>query len=160
MDRIVFLTLAAAAVSCVPIDGGAVEASWVVRTEDGRAVSECDCADPPIPIVRLSLVGAEGDIKGSEPCKDRVKCGFACQRHTGATPFDIPPGFYLISLVPTDAVGNDLTQMQASRPPVSIPAPVLREVVMGQPTQLDALAIVASCSPACSANKNRVCSRP
>jgi hypothetical protein len=156
MDRIVFLTLAAAAVSCVPIDGGAVEASWVIRTEDGRAITDCNCTDPLITTVRLSLIGAEGDVKGLEPCKDRVKCGFSCQRQTGATPFDIPPGFYLISLVPADAAGHDLTQSVPGRPPVSTPAPVLREVVRGQPTQMDALAIVAGCSVGCS-NKSRVC---
>jgi hypothetical protein len=159
MDRIVFLVVAAAAVSCVPIDGGAVEASWVVRTDDGRAITDCSCSDPLITTVRLSLVGVSEDVKGTEPCKDRVKCGFACQRHTGATPFDIPPGLYLISVIPADAVGHDLTQSEPPRPLVNVPAPVLREVVRGQPTQMDALAIVAGCSPACSANKNRVCSR-
>src|SRR5437773_534060 len=98
MDRIVFLTLAAAAVSCVPIDGGSVEASWVLRTGDGQAITQCECSDPQIASVRLTLAGVSGDVKGSSPCKDRTACQFSCQRHTGATPFDIPPGFYLISL--------------------------------------------------------------
>src|SRR5688572_8537112 len=145
--------MAAAAVSCVSIDGGAVEASWVVRTDDGRAITDCSCSDPLIASVRLQLVGASGDVKGAAPCQGRTSCQFSCQRHTGATPFDIPPGFYLISLVAVDAAGQDLSTLQT-------PAPVLREVVKGQPTQLDALAIVGKCAPSCSGNQNRVCASP
>src|SRR5215208_4364359 len=126
--------MAAAAVSCVSIDGGAVEVNWVVRTDDGRAITDCSCSDPQIASLRLQLVGASGDVKGATPCQDRTSCQFPCQRHTGATPFDIPPGFYLISLVPVDAAGQDLSLLQAPLH-VQTPAPVLREVVKGQPTQ-------------------------
>jgi hypothetical protein len=158
MGRIVFLTMAAAAVSCVPIEGGAVEASWVVRTDDGRAITDCQCSDPPIAHVRLHLVGASGAVKGALPCQDRGSCEFSCQRHTGATPFDIPPGFYLISLVPVDAAGQELSMPAANQ--IQTPAPILREVVKGQPTQLDALAIVGKCASSCSVNQNRVCDTP
>jgi hypothetical protein len=157
MDRIVFLALAGAAVSCVSIDGGAVEASWVVRSDDGRAITECTCAAPEIARVRLSLVGAGIDNAGMRPCQDRASCEFPCARNTGATPFDIPPGMYLVSLTPVDVSGLDLS---AQEPKVETPAPLLREVVRGQPTQLDALSIVAMCAPSCSgANKGKVCSR-
>jgi hypothetical protein len=159
MGRIVFLALAAAAVSCVSIDGGAVEASWVVRTDDGRAITDCQCSDPQIAGVRLQLVGASGTVKGTLPCQDRSTCQFSCQRHTGTTPFDIPPGFYLISLVPVDAAGQDLVTMAGAQQ-VQTPAPILREVVKGQPTQLDALAIVGKCASSCSVNQNRVCDLP
>jgi hypothetical protein len=151
--------MAVAAVSCVPIDGGAVETSWVVRTEDGRAITDCQCSDPQIAKVRLKLVGASGTVKETLPCQDRSSCEFSCQRHTGATPFDIPPGFYLISLIPVDAAGQDLTVL-APGSQVETPAPILREVVRGQPTQLDALALVGKCASSCSANQNRVCSAP
>jgi hypothetical protein len=143
----------------VSIDGGAVEASWVVRTDDGRAITDCGCSDPQITSVRLRLEGASGAVKGALPCEDRGACQFSCQRHTGATPFDIPPGFYLISLVPVDAAGQDLT-MLAPGTQVQTPAPILREVVQGQPTQLDALALVGKCAASCSANQNRVCDTP
>jgi hypothetical protein len=159
VERIVFLAMAAAAVSCVSIDGGAVEASWVVRTDDGRAITECSCSDPQIDRVRLQLVGASGDVSGTLPCQGRSSCEFSCHRQTGATSFDIPPGFYLISLVPVDAAGQDLTALAPPRH-VQTPAPVLREVVKGQPTQLDALSIVGKCAPACSGNANRVCASP
>ena len=160
MDRIVFLTIAAAAVSCVRIDGGAVEASWVVRTADGLAITQCGCSDPRIVDVRLTLVGASGDVQGTTPCQGRTACQFSCQRHTGATPFDIPPGFYLISLTPVDAAGQDLTAATPGHAAVQTPAPVLREVVNGQPTQLDALAIVTGCASTCSNTNSRVCSGP
>jgi len=42
--------------SCVPVDGGAVEASWTIRSEDGRAISSCGCTDPAIANVRLRVV--------------------------------------------------------------------------------------------------------
>src|SRR4051812_5447602 len=109
MGRILFLTMACAAVSCVPIDGGAVEASWVVRTHEGGAITDCGCSDPLIASVRLDLVGAAGPVAGTTPCQGQVDCRFSCQRHTGATPFNIPPGSYLMKLVPVDASGQDLT---------------------------------------------------
>ena len=156
MDRILVLADAGAALSCVSIDGGAVEASWVVRSDDGRAITDCACSDPLIASVRLTLVGFSEAVKGTTPCDARAACQFSCQRHTGATPFDIPPGSYLMSLTPLAADGQDLSATAH----VLTPAPVLREVVRGQPTQLDALAIVAGCARSCDANKTGVCSSP
>jgi hypothetical protein len=158
MGRILFLTVAAAAVSCVRIDGGAVEASWVVRTHEGGAITDCGCSDPFIASVRLDLVGAMGDVKGATPCRGRSACDFSCQRHTGATPFDIPSGFYFMKVVAVDAAGQDLST-EAADAKVQAPAAVLRQVVDGQPTQLDAFAIVAGCAPSCSANASRVCTK-
>ena len=110
MNRILFLNLAAVAVSCVPVDGGAVEANWVVRSADGRAINDCGCTDPRIIFVRLNLLGVSPPaIKDTQPCKDRVECGFGCQSQTGTSRFDIPPGSYLMAVTPTDAVGYDLT---------------------------------------------------
>jgi hypothetical protein len=154
MNRILFLAVALAADSCVSIDGGAVEASWLVVGVDGHAITRCDCADPRIDSVRLKLVGVSGGVNGTEPCRDRGSCRFSCERRTGATPFDIPPGEYLMSLVAVDAAGQDL---DAGERRVLAPAPVLRDVVHGQPTQLDALALVAGCAPSCVQNKNSVC---
>lgn len=134
----------------MPIDGGAVEASWVVRTPDGRAIGSCECADPAIARVRIVLEGVSAEVKGQRPCDGRSACEFACQRQTGATPFDIPPGTYAISLTPTDAAGQDLLEAAAGRNPVRAPAPILREVVRGQPTQLETHLLVAPCAQACS----------
>jgi hypothetical protein len=155
MSRILLLAAAGAAVSCVPIDGGAVEASWIVVAVDGHAIARCDCSDPEIDSVRFKLVGDSPAVRGSEPCRERAECQFSCERRTGATPFDIPPGVYQMSLTPLDTAGQDLGALDPAG--VLTPAPVLREVVRGQPTQLDALAIVAGCAPRCSQNKNTIC---
>src|SRR6266850_103355 len=82
---------------CVQINGGAVEVSWVVHA-NGRAITDCSCAvaptadvgAPPIAGVRIEIVGQHGAIDGARPCAGRAQCQFACQRQTGATPFDIP----------------------------------------------------------------------
>jgi hypothetical protein len=158
MHRILFFAAASAAVSCVSIDGGAVEASWVVVSQQGYAIAHCGCSDPQIDSVRLKLVGNAPPVMDAEPCHGRASCQFSCDRRTGATPFDIPPGLYLMSLVPVDAAGQDLVAVgDGGGTRVVTPAPVLREVVRGQPTQLDALAIVAGCSPSCTKNKSPVC---
>src|SRR4051812_31869981 len=134
MYRILFLVAASAAVSCVEIDGGAVEASWVVVSVDGHAIPTCACTDPQIDSVRVKLVryGGGAAEPGGDACAGRASCQFACDRRTGATPFDIPPGQYLMSLVAVDGTGQDLTDDAAGEKRVVAPAPVLRDVVRGQ----------------------------
>jgi len=146
------------ATGCVRIDGGAVEVSWVVRSSDGRAITDCSCSDPPIAAVRLNLVGRGGDIEGQQPCAGKAQCRFACQRQTGATPFDIketqPGEMYEISVVAVGVDGEDLPQ-------VVTPAPILRSVARGQPTELDAFLLETQCAAECEGmNRSGVCTRP
>jgi hypothetical protein len=145
---------------CVRIDGGAVEVSWVVRSSDGRAITDCNCSDPPIAAVRLNLVGVGGgaDFEGTMPCAGQAQCRFACQRQTGATPFDIketqPGEMYEISVIAVGADGADL-------PEVITPAPILRSVVRGQPTELEAFLLETQCAAECEGmNRSGVCTRP
>jgi hypothetical protein len=147
---------------CVRIDGGAVEISWVVRSADGRAITDCGCSSPEIASVQLNLVGKGGDIDGDMPCAGKKECIFACQRDTGSTPFDIKPGSpgadgsqpeYEISVT---ALGTDGSEL----PQVMTPAPILRNVVNGQPTEVEAFLLVAQCSQECSVNSSGVCTRP
>ena len=152
------------ATGCVRIDGGAVEVSWVVRSTDGRAITDCSCANPPIAKVRIELTGRHGDIDGMEPCAGRAACEFPCQRQTGSTPFDIKPGHegsdgqlpqYQISLTALGADGGDLSGA------VQSPAPILRTVVQGQPTEVEAFLLVAQCAVDCAGtNSSGVCTRP
>src|ERR1700759_5442932 len=86
---LVVLVGATAAGSCVAIDGGAVEASWVIHG-NGRAVTDCSCSNPQIASVRLDIVGHGGAIEGTTPCAGQARCQFACQRQTGATPAPTP----------------------------------------------------------------------
>jgi hypothetical protein len=159
MLRILVLAAASACLSCVRIDGGAVEAAWVVRSADGLP-SDCGCANPKIARIQLALVGVSAPVKDTQPCLGRDVCQFDCPVSRGATPFDIPPGSYLMSLVAVDAAGRDLsTPGLPGGGRITPPAPILREVVRGQPTQLDVAAIVTACS-GCSANKTPGCSSP
>jgi hypothetical protein len=146
---------------CVRIDGGAVEISWVVRSADGRAITDCGCSDPQIAKVRLDLRGIGGDIDGTTPCAGRAQCEFPCQRQTGSTPFDINQGSassdgtvpqYEISVTALGADGAEL-------PAVQTPAPILRTVVRGQPTEVEAFLLVAQCALGC-VNSSGVCTRP
>ena len=148
--------LLASASACVAIDGGAVEVSWVVRSPAGGGITDCGCADPAIATVRLVLRGVGGTIDGATPCAGRAQCDFPCQRQTGATPFDIretlPGERYEVSVVAV-ADGVEL-------PRVTHPAPILREVVRAQPTEVEAFQLVAECAAECGMNSSGVCARP
>jgi hypothetical protein len=142
---------------CVQIEGGSVEVSWVVHA-NGRAITDCSCADPVISKVRIRLEGHGGGIEGTTPCEGRAQCEFSCQRQTGATPFDIPATrgdeSYAVSVV---AVGPDGVEL----PRVITPAPILRTVMKGQPTEVDAFLLeAAGCNEKCeSMNRTGVCAR-
>jgi len=159
---IVLLGCLIPAAACVRIDGGAVEISWVVRSAAGQAITDCTCAAPPISQVRLklNLRLADRTIVTPGPCDGRAQCAFSCQRQTGSTPFDIretqPGEMYEISVAAVGANGSDL-------PEIMTPAPILRNVVRGQATEVEAFLLVAQCG--CGEqdgglNRSGVCTRP
>ena len=158
---LVLAVAAPGAGGCVRIDGGAVELSWVLRTPEGRAISDCGCSDPQVATVRLHLIlqdAAGVAVPGNTPCEGRAECQFPCQRHSGATSFDIPETrpdeMYLISVDTLGPDGMPLAGVQA-------PARVSRSVVRGQPTDMGALLLVTECANACSGvNGQGVCERP
>jgi len=158
MDRVTLIALLFSALGCVSIDGGAVEASWVVATHDGRGIADCACTCPTVAKIRLQLMPVAG---GADPCAGRTSCMFACNRQTGATRFDIPPGTYAMSLVPVGEDGNDITQGEAGSCQAFSPvAPLIRDVIKGRATQLDAITVEADCAPECGGTDNRkVCTR-
>jgi hypothetical protein len=158
MDRVTLFALLFSGLSCVSIDGGAVEASWVVVTHDGRVISECGCTCPPIAIIRLQLQPVAG---GADLCAGRAACQFSCGAQSGATRFDIPPGSYAITLVPVGADGNDIPAGAVGTCSAGPGAdPVVREVVSGRVTGLDAMTVLADCASACGGSDNtKVCTR-
>jgi hypothetical protein len=148
--------------ACVKIDGGSVEISWVVIAPDGRGITDCSCANPAIAKVHLKLVLVGGGIDaggidggdGVDACAGQAQCDFPCERQTGSTPFDIKPTqngqSYSVSVVALGADGSELSG-------VTTPAPILRQVVYGQPTEVEAFTLVAPCADACNGS---VCATP
>jgi hypothetical protein len=153
----VFLSLICALAACTKIDGGAVEISWVIRSRSGSAITDCGCASPPIAKVRLRLVGVGGAIDGATPCAGQAQCDFPCGRQTGATAFDIQetrgPERYEVSVVALGEDGSELAD-------VMTPAPILREVATGQPTEVASMQLVADCRVECLMSSSGVCASP
>ncbi len=151
------LSLACLSAACVEIDGGAVEISWVIRSETGSAITDCGCASPSIATVRLKLTGVGGTIEDYQPCAGNAHCDFPCGRQTGSTPFNIKETHgderYQVSIA---AVGTDGTELLQ----VMTPAPILREVARGQPTEVESMQLVALCATECQMNSSGVCTRP
>ena len=142
------LASALAGSGCVEINGGAVEVSWAIFARDGRTITDCSCANPQIAFVRLQLVSESNP--GSQPCTGNEACRFSCGRKTGATPFTIPAGQYLMSVVPVDSSGTDLPALIAPGvASVQSPPPESRAVVRGQPTELESFMLEADCGMAC-----------
>jgi len=154
---VAFLFVACLSTACVDIDGGAVEVSWVIRSTTGSAITDCGCASPSIAKVKLNLLGVGGAINGLMPCADNAQCEFPCARQTGSTAFNIPETHgserYEVSLEARGSDGSPLLQ-------VMTPAPILREVVRGQPTEVASIQLVAECATECQMNSSGVCSRP
>jgi hypothetical protein len=136
-------------VSCVEVEGGAVELAWVLRTPLGHAVSSCECANPPIKWVRLRLAGRSGAVLGTDPCAGRDACRFACKGSNGTTPLDIPEGEYDISVEPLDASGGLITREDGTR---ATPEPITRTVSWGQSVDMGAVQIVTACAERCFTN--------
>ena len=141
---------------CVEIDGGAVEVPWTVFAADGRgAINDCSCTEPAITSIRLKLTPADPAAPPTDPCATAASCRFACDRKTGATSFMIPPGAYLMSIEPEGADGAPLDAGV-----VMVPAPMVRQVARGAPTELDALEVVAPCAASChGADVEQPCAR-
>ena len=154
------LALLPLASGCVQIDGGAIEASWVLRTFDGRAITGCACASPQIARVRFTAVAIDATGQAqADICAGRAGCEFSCASQRGATPFFVPAGRYAIAVAALTAEGHIPAQGEASGE-VRVPAPILRDVVYGQPTQLEAIAIEADCDPGCGGSSTtRACSK-
>jgi len=154
---VAFLVLTCLLATCVEIDGGAVEISWVIRSDSGSAITDCGCASPAIAKVRLVLRGDRGAIQDATPCAGQAQCDFPCARQTGSTAFNIQETHgaerYEVSVVAIGVDGSELAQVMA-------PAPILREVVRGQPTEVESMQLVAKCAAECQMNSSGVCARP
>jgi hypothetical protein len=161
MDRVTLIALLFSALGCKHVDGGAVEASWVLVTSFGQGISDCSCTCPPIAKIRMELLPKGDGADGADVCAGRSACEFSCNQGTGSTQFDIPPGKYQVRLVPVGADGADATGSEAGGCRAEGRAfTKLFDVVAGGVTQLDALEMVAGCAPECGGDDNtKVCTK-
>ena len=131
--------------ACEDVKGGAVEVAWVLRSQAGYALNRCDCSDPAIERLRLTLT----PTSENGALMPRVY-EYPCHRDRNATPFEVAPGSYEMRLVALDAHGE-------IPPGVVTPPPQTVKVVWGQPSSLHAQLVVVPCAAQC-ANKNGSCS--
>ncbi len=118
--------------------------AWSLRSEAGYPLGGCDCSDPPVSRLRLTLTPTV-----DEPGLMPQAYEFACSRQRAATAFEVPPGRYDMRLWALDAQGE-------LAPKVVTPPPQVRTVVWGQPASLEVQHVVAPCASRC-ANKNGMC---
>jgi hypothetical protein len=123
--------------SCVPVDGGAVELAWDVRSrgpygcvreEDGTVVDRI--GDVAL-CVRACAVVMDGVCVGDTMCPVR---SWPCEGLRGTTGFEIAAGrkeLWIEVLCPDGSLAN-----------VVVPEPIVRDIADGEVTQLNALLIV------------------
>jgi hypothetical protein len=127
-SAVVFLFMTGA---CVAVNGGAVELEWTVRTDDAQPT---DCQTQALATVSLCYEDCDQLVAGA--CAGASHCPFAsfpCDRRHGATDFSIPPGRKAFSISVFCGDGRPAG--------VRVPEPVVRDIIDGNVTQLNALLI-------------------
>ena len=119
---------------CVEVSGGAVEARWDLRDSQGVRT---DCVTAQVLSVQLVLRPLDQE---ADPCAIGARCLFACDRGVGDTAFDIPVGEYAMSLQVVGEEGRVLGPGEG----VVTPAPTVRQVFLGQLTNLNVNMIVVN----------------
>lgn len=147
------LALLLALGGCVEIDGGAVEARWDLQyggedcTPSGASEPLCvrgnriSCERGNVGFIELKL----DPLRGSDdPCdREGDPCRFSCGPLIGTTRFFIPEDDYSISLQVRDPAGALLGPTDG----VAVPAPIVRQVLDGELTNLNVnLIIVQGCN--------------
>jgi hypothetical protein len=124
--------------SCVEVEGGAVELAWTLRTPDGSA--RVACAEAQIAEIRVCWQPVEGEPAVDWPaCSPERQRAFSCAAERGVSRFEIAPGrtqFWIEPVCEDGAVAAPETYV--------VPRPIAREVQDGKVSTLDALLIVAS----------------
>lgn len=138
----IFVTLVTAGPSlsaCVAIDGGAVEVGWQLRDANAEAqIRHLNCSETSFDSVRLLLLPIDPSaLTEEDPCASTLCVGgdcclFRCAQESGVTGFVIPPGHYSMAIRATTPEGVVLE----SNDGITTPAPVVREVRVGEVTAL------------------------
>ena len=165
--RSALLTGAAVALlapSCLHIDGGAIELSWVTYCAAGHTPSSgsssCSCKERAAGLASVQLVlNAIDDGGGGDVCAGRSGCRFDAQRQSGNTGFFVPPGDYDLTLIPLDASGAPLGSPACvsggdagtDAPCWQTPAPLRRTVITGEVVSLGSFLFAVPDCPATAA---------
>jgi hypothetical protein len=104
--------------ACTEVDGGAVEVSWVFRTDRG---DRRDCGQIDVGQVELRWGSASAD-----------RVAFPCRDERGVTGFDLPVGPRSLYLRPICADGSP-----AADGSYRAPAPIVRTITDGDVITLD-----------------------
>jgi hypothetical protein len=132
-SRFILLT-ALGASSCVPIDGGAAEFSWTLRTFEGDSIAQCDYTG----IGQVRLCWRAASAPPETDCAPERSRTFECRFGHGATRFEIAPGPTSLRITPVCQDG--------SIPAVGtfqVPPPLVRTVSNGKIITLNVILIVA-----------------
>ncbi len=119
---------------CVEVSGGAVEARWDLRDSHGARI---DCAHAQAVSIQFVLSPFDQE---EDPCAIGARCLFACNRGVGTTAFNIPVGEYAMSLQVVGEEGRVLGPGEG----VVTPAPMVRQVYLGQLTNLSVNLIIVN----------------
>jgi hypothetical protein len=140
--RIGFLLLLVLGTACVDVQGGAVELSWTLTKSNGDGTT---CGPSGIDEVRLCMRWCDdGTIDCTSGAHVGCPSSWPCERSHGTTLFDIPAGRKALWI--EVSCGGDA----GTGSHVQVPEPIVRDIVEGEVTQLNALLIVVTGETACS----------
>jgi hypothetical protein len=147
-----------ASLSCVEIEGGAIELAWALRDFAG---DENSCQKAGVGEIRVCWRAV--DDAGSTDCVTVREDGgvrgqyrdFACTANRGITRFEVPPGPTSIFVKPLCAVDG-----LASPGPYQVPPPIVRTVEQGRVVTLDQLLVVATRTGECGGDTGLDCTCP
>lgn len=122
--------------SCVDVEGGAVELAWTLRTFDGS--TRVSCAEARIAEVRVCWQPLDESVT-APACVAGQYRAFPCEAERGVSRFEIPPGSTQFWVEPVCEDGAP-----AAERTFQVPRPIGRQVQDGKVAALDALLIVAS----------------
>lgn len=134
--------------ACVPVDGGAVELSWSVRSSLGTSAACVRTGTVIDTIGTVSLCARSCTVILDGACVGDVTCPidtWPCERGKGTTRFEVTAG--------RKELWIQVGCLDGQAADVLVPEPIVRDIADGEVTQLNAVLItVPADKGACPAN--------